>query len=91
MTQPLCQMCRKPMNTGAIADVDCGGDCAQCVADSGDVTAQAALVTNRLIYTSERLAPWVSASIDDPGTCAEYKAAVVAFLEALEKVLAFDN
>lgn len=31
-----CQMCKKPLDQGDARSVDCGGDCAECMAKSGD-------------------------------------------------------
>ena len=33
----LCNLCHKIMDTGALQDVNCGGDCTACMADSGDL------------------------------------------------------
>ena len=31
-----CNTCNGEMNTGAVGDRDCGGDCLRCMADAGD-------------------------------------------------------
>jgi len=31
-----CLICNKVMDTGDVRDVNCGGDCRACMADSGD-------------------------------------------------------
>jgi hypothetical protein len=31
-----CNICKKEMDTGFVADDDCGGDCTMCMANAGD-------------------------------------------------------
>jgi hypothetical protein len=31
-----CNICKKEMDTGFVADADCGGDCTMCMANAGD-------------------------------------------------------
>ena len=35
----LCGICKKPLDTGNVEDSDCGGDCLECMGDSGDPAA----------------------------------------------------
>lgn len=34
-----CNICKRPLDTGRVEDGDCGGDCLECMGDSGDPAA----------------------------------------------------
>lgn len=40
---PRCGICRRLLKTGAVAAMDCGGDCLRCMAEAGDPDAIVAL------------------------------------------------
>ena len=44
---PRCQICRRLLDdpTDPIRSMDCGGDCLQCMADSGDLDCIAKMAT----------------------------------------------
>jgi len=43
-----CKVCSGEMNTGAVGDRDCGGDCLQCLADCGDLDCKESLVLDSI-------------------------------------------